>query len=182
MHTRIRLLETLLILAVAVSVIMIAAPAGAQLERDADAALKALYKSVPVAKKLGEEAKGVLVFPRIRKAGFLVGAQYGEGVLLKNGQSAGHYSMTAASYGLQAGVQEFAYAMFFMQDAALKYLDNSAGFEVGVGPSVVVMDSGKAKTLTTTTQRDDVYAFVFGQKGLMAGAGLQGSKITKTGQ
>jgi lipid-binding SYLF domain-containing protein len=87
--------------------------------------------------------------------------------------------MAAVSYGLQAGVQGFAYAMFFMTDSALSYLENSAGFEVGVGPSVVVVDAGKAKTLTTTTGRDDVYAFIFGQKGLMAGLGLQGSKITK---
>ena len=89
------------------------------------------------------------------------------------------YNMAAASYGLQAGVQGFAYAMFFMTDSALDYLENSAGFEIGVGPSIVVVDAGKAKTLTTTTGRDDVYAFVFGQKGLMAGVGLQGSKITK---
>ncbi len=69
--------------------------------------------------------------------------------------------------------------MFFMTDSALSYLENTAGFEVGVGPSIVVVDVGKAKSLTTTTGRDDVYAFVFGQKGLMAGLGLQGSKITK---
>jgi len=69
--------------------------------------------------------------------------------------------------------------MFFMKDSALTYLENSAGFEVGAGPSVVVLDAGKARTVTTTTARDDVYAFVFGQKGLMAGMGLQGSKITK---
>jgi lipid-binding SYLF domain-containing protein len=69
--------------------------------------------------------------------------------------------------------------MFFMTDAALSYLDKSEGFEVGVGPNVVVLDAGAAKTLTTTTARDDVYAFVFGQKGLMAGLGLQGSKISK---
>ena len=145
------------------------------------AALNALYRSAPAAKTLAKTAKGILVFPRIVKAGFLVGAQYGEGTLLKNGQPAGHYNIAAASYGMQAGVQGFAYAMFFMTDSALTYLENSAGFEVGAGPSVVVVDTGKAKTLTTTTAREDVYAFIFGQKGLMAGVGLQGSKITKIG-
>jgi lipid-binding SYLF domain-containing protein len=87
--------------------------------------------------------------------------------------------MVAASYGLQAGVQSFGYAMFFMTDSALNNLENSEGFEVGVGPSIVVVDAGMAKSLTTTTARDDVYAFIFGQQGLMAGLGLQGSKITK---
>jgi hypothetical protein len=72
--------------------------------------------------------------------------------------------MAAASYGLQAGVQGLAYAMFFTTDSALSYSEDRAGFEIGVGPSVVVVDAGKAKTLTTTTGRDDVYAFIFGQK------------------
>jgi lipid-binding SYLF domain-containing protein len=85
----------------------------------------------------------------------------------------------AASYGLQAGVQSFGYAMFLMTDKALQYLDKSDGWELGVGPSIVVVDLGKAKSLTTTTLKDDVYAFIFDQKGLMAGLGLQGSKITK---
>lgn len=87
--------------------------------------------------------------------------------------------MVAGSYGLQAGVQSFGYAMFFMNDAALASLDNAKGFEVGVGPSIVVLDEGMAKKATSTTLRDDVYAFVFGQRGLMAGLGLQGSKITR---
>jgi lipid-binding SYLF domain-containing protein len=86
----------------------------------------------------------------------------------------------AASYGLQAGVQAFGYALFLMNDKALEYLDKSDGWEIGVGPSIVIVDQGKAKTMTSTTLRDDVYAFIFSQKGLMAGAGIQGSKITKT--
>jgi lipid-binding SYLF domain-containing protein len=80
---------------------------------------------------------------------------------------------------LQAGAQKYGYAMFFMNDGALAQLDKTEGFEVGVGPSVVVMDEGKAKTTTTTTAKDDIYAFVFSQKGLMAGLGIQGNKITK---
>jgi lipid-binding SYLF domain-containing protein len=148
-------------------------------ELDAKAALDSLYKSTPAAKELGKAAKGILVFPRIVKAGFMVGAQYGNGTLFKRARPAGSYNIAAGSYGFQAGVQGFAYAMFFMTDDALAYLDHSGGFEVGTGPSIVVVDEGTAKTLTTTTARKDVYAFIFGQKGLMAGVGLQGSKITK---
>lgn len=182
MGRRVRVVETGLILTMVVAAVMAPRAAGAQgVHPDAMAALNALYRSAPAAKTLATTAKGILVFPRIVKAGFLVGAQYGEGTLLKNGQPAGRYNIAAASYGLQAGVQGFAYAMFFMTDAALAHLDNTAGFEIGAGPSVVVVDAGKAKTLTTTTAREDVYAFVFGQKGLMAGVGLQGSKITKVG-
>lgn len=151
----------------------------AQLNREADLALDKLYASTPVAKLLAPQAKGILVFPSVVKAGLVVGGQYGKGVLRKQGKTVGYYNIVAASYGLQAGAQEFGYAMFFMTDEALNYLDRSDGWEVGVGPSIVVVDAGVAKSLTTTTAKDDIYAFIFGQKGLMAGIGLQGSKITK---
>jgi lipid-binding SYLF domain-containing protein len=85
----------------------------------------------------------------------------------------------AGSYGLQAGVQKFGYALFLMNDNALQYLNKSDGWELGVGPSIVIVDKGKAKSLTTMTLKDDVYAFIFDQKGLMAGLGIQGSKITR---
>ena len=148
-------------------------------EADANAALKKLYESEPVARTIGEKAKAVLVFPNIVKAGFIVGAQYGEGVLLINGKLIAHYNSVAGSYGLQAGVQAFGYALFLMNDKAVQYLDKSNGWEIGVGPSIVIVDKCIAKSLTTTTLKDDVYAFIFDQKGLMAGLGLQGSKITK---
>jgi lipid-binding SYLF domain-containing protein len=119
------------------------------------------------------------VFPSIVKAGFLFGAQYGEGALREKGKTVGYYNTVAASYGLQAGVQVFGYALFFMTDSAVQYLANSGGFELGVGPSIVVLDAGAAKALTTTTAQKDMYAIFFNQKGLMAGLGLQGSKISR---
>ena len=99
--------------------------------------------------------------------------------LLKGDQAVAYYDTTGGSVGLQAGVQTYGYAMFFMNAKALQQLETADGFEVGVGPTVVVLDEGKAANLTTTTMKDDIYAFVFGQKGLMAGIGIQGNKITK---
>jgi lipid-binding SYLF domain-containing protein len=159
----------------------LAAPAFAEdtITADANAALQQLYASEPVAKMIGEKAKAVLVFPNIVKAGFIVGGQYGEGVLFRNGKFVAHYNSVAASYGLQAGVQSFGYALFLMNDKAIEYLSKSDGWELGVGPSIVIVDKGKAKSLTTMTLQDDVYAFIFDQKGLMAGLGIQGSKITR---
>jgi len=150
-----------------------------KINREVDAALKNLYDTTPTARLLGQQAKGILVFPGIVKAGFIGGAEYGKGALIKNGRIEGYYNIVAGSYGLQAGVQAFDYAMFFMTQSALNYLEDSEGFEVGVGPSVVFADMGFGKSLTTSTGQDDIYAFVFGQKGLMAGLGLQGSKITR---
>jgi lipid-binding SYLF domain-containing protein len=149
------------------------------LERDARAALQKLTATVPAAKSLSGSATAVLVFPKITKAGLGIGGQYGDGVLFKGGKVAGFYNTSGASYGLQAGAQQFGYAMFLMNDKAVSALGANEGFEVGVGPSIVVMDEGKAKTLTTTTAKDDIYAFIFSQKGLMAGLGIQGNKISR---
>ena len=151
----------------------------AQIDREVNVALSKLYETTPSARILARKAKGILVFPNVLKAGFIGGAEYGKGAMRKNGRTTGYYNVVAGSYGLQAGVQSFGYVMFFMNDAALTSLDNAKGFEVGVGPSIVVLDEGMAKKATSTTLRDDVYAFVFGQRGLMAGLGLQGSKITR---
>jgi lipid-binding SYLF domain-containing protein len=155
------------------------AASAAELTRNGKNALQDLYAGQPAARDLGKKAKAILVFPNIVKAGFMFGGQIGEGVLLKNGQPAGFYNSVAASYGFQAGVQTFGYALFFLTDEALAYINKSDGFEIGIGPSVVIVDEGVARTLTTTTVRDNIYAFIFDQKGLMAGAGVQGSKITR---
>ena len=154
------------------------ADTAAEIDRDADTALQKLYKSSPAAVKLSETAKGVLVYPDVIKAGLLVGGQYGEGALRVGGKTVGYYNTVAASYGLQAGAQSFGYALFFMTDEALDYLKSSDGWEVGIGPSLVVVDEGVAKSLTTSTAKDDIYAFIFNQEGLMAGLGIQGSKIS----
>jgi lipid-binding SYLF domain-containing protein len=151
----------------------------ADLNRDSQKVLNNLLATEPAAKALSERAAAVLVFPSVKKGGFVVGGQYGEGVLWRRGKPIGYYSTAGASYGLQAGVQVYGYALFFMTEKALKYLESSEGFEVGVGPSVVVVDSGTAKSVTSTTAQKDIYAFIFSQKGLMAGVGVQGNKITE---
>jgi len=156
----------------------IAASAG-ELTRDAQNSLKRLVDDSSKVLRLSREAKAVLVFPAIVKAGFLVGGQYGEGVLLRDGEPAGFYNTVAVSYGLQIGAQKYGYALFFMTDDAMKYLDKSDGWELGTAPSIVVLDSGASGGISTTTAQSDMYAFFFSQKGLMAGLGLQGTKITK---
>jgi lipid-binding SYLF domain-containing protein len=150
-----------------------------EISSSARAALNRLYASNPEAKTLAQKAKGILVFPSILKAGFIVGGQGGDGAMFKRGKTVGYYRSAAASYGLQAGAQKFGYALFFMTDSALSYLDKSGGWELGSGPSLVVVDEGVAKSMSTTTLTQDVYAYIFSQKGLMAGLGIQGSKITR---
>ncbi len=154
------------------------------LDNDVHTAIAKLKASVPAAAALGENAKGVLIFPNIVKAGFIIGAQYGNGALVKAKEGGGYYiddyySLAAASYGLQAGVQSFGYALILMTDAAVQHVETSSGWELGGGPSIVVVDAGMAKTISTKTADAGIYAFTFGQKGLMAGMGLQGSKVSR---
>ncbi len=154
------------------------AASASEIRQQSRQALQRLYANNAGARAMGRRAKAVLVFPEILKAGFIFGAEHGEGTLFSNGQTLGYYSTNSASYGLQAGVQTFGYALFFMRNGDLTYLRKSNGWSVGVGPSVVIVDEGMAKSMTTTTLQNGVYAFCFGQRGLMAGLGLQGSKIT----
>ncbi|MFO1475355.1 MAG: lipid-binding SYLF domain-containing protein [Verrucomicrobiota bacterium] len=151
----------------------------ANLGGEARASLKQLYSTTPAAEALGRQARAILIFPDVLKAGFMFGGETGNGVLLEHGRVTAYYNISAASYGFQAGVQTFGYAMFFMTDSALDYLRKSGGWQVGAGPSVVVVDNGMAQSMTTTTATESVYAFIFGQQGLMGGIGLEGSKITK---
>lgn len=155
------------------------AASASEIDRNASQALSTLYKNYPGAKPLADKAVGVLVFPSIVKGGFLIAGQFGDGVLRKGNKSVAYYRSLAASYGFQAGIQAFGYVLFFMDNASLQYLDASDGWEIGTGPSLVVLDTGFGKNFTTTTLQKGVYAFIFDQKGLMGGIGIQGSKITK---
>jgi lipid-binding SYLF domain-containing protein len=174
------LLVTLTVLTIFVcSTTILRAQKAAKIDKNVTEATAKLYASSPAAKKLSTVAKGILIFPSVKKAGFIVGGQYGEGALRIAGKTTGYYKTTAASFGLQAGGQKFGYAMFFMTPGALEYLKKSDGWEIGVGPSIVVVDEGVARSLTTSSAKENIYVFFFGQKGLMAGLGIQGSKITQ---
>jgi lipid-binding SYLF domain-containing protein len=124
--------------------------------------------------------RAVLVFPSILKAGFIFGGETGNGVLFgPHGHGVmGFYNLTGGSWGLQVGGQDFAYALFFMTPGSLEYLHKSDGFQVGTGPSIVVINSGAGAEADSTTITHDVYAFPYSQKGLMADLTLQGTKIS----
>ena len=155
-----------------------AASDAAEIQQDAADALRRLYAVDRRAAALGEKAVGILVFPKIVKGGFIFGAEGGKGVLTVHGHVRGYYTIGAASFGLQAGVQWFGYALFFMNEQALKYLDQSDGWSVGSDPSVVVIDKGAGASIDSTTLSHQVIAMPFNQNGLMAGLALRGSKIT----
>jgi len=152
----------------------------AQLDSRAQAALANLYQTTPGAAALGQRAVGILIFPDILEGGFVVGGSYGDGVLLEGGRPTGYYNSAAASFGFQAGVDKFGYAMFFMSPQDLEYLRKSNGWEVGVGPTVTLVDEGVAGSFSSSTARKGVYAFFFQQRGLLAGVSLKGTKISRS--
>ena len=155
------------------------AASASEIDRNVSSALTTLYKTTPGSKALADRSKGMLVFPDIVKGGFIVAGQYGDGALREHRRTIGYYRSIEASVGFQAGAQSFGYVLFFMDDASLRYLKKSQGWELGTGPTLVVLDKGFAKDFTTTTLQKGVYAFVFDQQGLMGGIGIQGSKITR---
>ncbi|EWM45126.1 putative twin-arginine translocation pathway signal 2 [Bordetella holmesii 70147] len=159
--------------------VAMAADNGQQLRAQAAQALQHLYVKVPGSAELGEKAEAVLVFPKIYKAGFVVGGEHGKGVLFKGKEVVGYYDISAMSVGLQAGAQMFSYALFFMNRTSLDYLAKSDGWALGSGPSVVLWDKSFASSVSTTTLSQDVFAVPFGGQGLMAGMGLEGSKISR---
>jgi lipid-binding SYLF domain-containing protein len=149
------------------------------LTSDSRRALQQLVAQNSAAAKANKKAVAVLVFPDVVKAGFILGAQGGKGILFVHGRPNGRYRTIAASYGLQAGVQKYGYALFFMNQKAVDWINNTRGWEIGTGPSVVIVDKGMARSFTTDTLHSGIYAFTFDQQGLMAGLGLQGSKIMR---
>jgi lipid-binding SYLF domain-containing protein len=154
------------------------ADTAAEIDAQVDQALQVL-SGQQGAKTLSEAAKGILVFPDIVKAGVGIGGSYGQGALRVGGKTAGYYDSISASIGLQLGAQAFSYALFFMSDEALEHLQNTAGWEIGVGPNVTLIDSGLAANLSTTTLKSEIYAYVFDQGGLMGGLTIDGSKISE---
>ena len=141
--------------------------------------LQRLEASEPRSVFLAKHAKAILVFPSVLKAGFVFGAETGNGVLLSQGKARGYYNLTGGSWGLQLGGEDFSYVVFFMTDSSLRYLNKSGGFAAGTGPSIVVVNKGAGAEANTTTLTHEVYACPFHEKGLRADLTLQGTKITR---
>jgi len=149
------------------------------IDDDALAALNALYSHKPKAREIAKQAEGILIFPSIAKAGFILGAEYGDGVLIQYGETTANYNIAAVSFGLQAGVQSFAYVMFMMSDKSMKHLNRGRGWELGSSPGITIIDASAMRNMSTTTLKSDVYAFTFNGKGLMGGLAFKGTKITR---
>ena len=150
-----------------------------EINGEVNEALKLFYQQVKGGKEFLNSAKGVLVIPDIVKAGLGVGGQYGEGALRIGGKTVEYYSIAAGSVGLQVGAQKMNLILVFRQDEALKKFRASSGWKAGVDASVAFVDVGAEKSLDTVKANEPIVGFVFGQKGAMAAATVEGAKFTK---
>jgi len=148
-----------------------------EINGEVNAALKLFPQQVKGGKEFLNASKGVLVIPNIVKAGLGVGGEYGEGALRIGGKTVEYYSIAAGSVGFQIGAQKMNLILVFMQDEALKKFRTSSGWKAGVDASVAFVDVGAEKSLDTANIKDPVVGFVFGQKGAMAAATVEGGEV-----
>lgn len=151
----------------------------AEIDANVDAALEALYRESAAAKKLADQSHGMLVFPKVVKAGIGIGGEYGEGKLVENGRTVDYYNIAAASIGFQLGAQVKSQILMFMTERALTEFKASEGWEAGVDGSVALVTLGAGEKIDTSTIQDPIIGFVFSNKGLMYNLTLEGSKITR---
>jgi lipid-binding SYLF domain-containing protein len=151
----------------------------AEINADVDATLERFYKEVGDGRRVAGQAKGVLVFPNVWRAGFGLGAAYGEGALRINGQTVDYYNTAAGSFGFQMGVQKKSIILLFMQDEVLDRLRHSSNWKAGVDAAVTLVQVGADGSVDTQKLNQPIVAFVIGQKGLMYNLTLEGTKFTK---
>lgn len=150
-----------------------------EIDADVDLALKEFTEKIAGSEEFLKSAKGILVLPSVYKAGFVFGAEYGEGALRVGGKTVGYYNLAAASFGFQIGAQKTSLIMMFMKDTVLEKFQKSMGFELGVDAGATLVTVGAKGSLDTTKLAEPILAFVFSQKGLMGDLSLKGAKFTK---
>ncbi len=182
MRTRIKVyLKHTLFVCFALIYMPMAANAASKEEIDinVEEALTKFSQESPAGKRLAERAVGMLVFPRVIKAGIGIGGEYGEGALLVNGQIVDYYNTASASIGFQLGAQVKSQIVMFMTEEALKNFRNSDGWEAGVDGSVALVEFGAGGEVSSNSAQSPIIGFIFSNKGLMYNLTFEGSKMTK---
>lgn len=150
-----------------------------EINASVSAALTRFYQQVGGASEYARMAKGMLVMPNVKKAGFVVGGQYGEGALRVGGKTVAYYNLAAGSVGFQIGAQAMDIIILFMTDEALRGFRASRGWEAGVDGNIALVKIGAGGSIDTATARDPIVGFVYDVKGLMADVSLKGAKFTR---
>ena len=151
-----------------------------RMEEGVSTTMTALYDSAPGAKELAAKAKGILVFPRVVDGAVILGGEHGHGALTVDGRIVGSYKVSSISLGLQAGLQSQSLVLMFMSQEALDRFTSGNGWTAGADASVAVGRVGANGRLETLAD-NGVIAFALTNGGLMAGARIDGTRISKVG-
>lgn len=151
----------------------------ASIDANVNGAMTKLYAQDPESRAMVAKARGVLVFPSIVSAGFVVGGSYGQGALLVGGRTVGYYSTTAGSVGLLAGADSKAVYILFMTDESLSKFRASNGWTAGADASVSLLKTGASANVDTQTAQQPVVGYVLTNAGLMANLAIDGTKISR---
>lgn len=158
---------------------MASAASATVIEAEVNGAVRQFYAEYPAGRELASKAAGMLVFPDIKKGGFIIGGEYGEGALRIGGRTSGYYSSASASIGFQAGIQSRSQIILFMTQRSLDKFTRSNGWEAGIDANVTVIEQGASGRTSTRIDDKPVLAYIFGESGLMAGVSLEGTKIER---
>lgn len=150
-----------------------------EIDEDVDEVLARLYRSVKGSRELLAKARGVLVFPDVKGAGFVIGAEYGRGALRVEGRTLGYFSTMGGSFGAQVGAQSRAIVYAFMTRSSLDRFKRSSGWSVGADATVALVKMGANGKIDSATAVNPIEAFVLTNAGLMAGVSLEGSKVSR---
>lgn len=156
-----------------------AAASRAEIDANVEEALTQFYAESAAGRSLAQQAAGMLVFPRVIKAGIGIGGEYGEGALIVGGRNVAYYNTASASIGFQLGAQVKSQVILFMTDEALEKFRNSDGWEAGVDGSVALIEFGAAEEISSNSVQQPIIGFIFSNKGLMYNLTFEGSKMTK---
>ncbi|HWR88707.1 MAG TPA: YSC84-related protein [Dissulfurispiraceae bacterium] len=157
----------------------VSAATAMEIDVSVDVAMERFYKQVSGAPEFAKAAKALLVMPNVKKGGFFIGGQYGEGALRVGGKTTAYYNLISGSYGITFGAQAMDIIIAFMTDEALRQFQAAEGWEIGVDGNVALIEIGAGTRLDSTTLRDPIIGFVFDVKGLMVDISLKGAKFTR---
>ena len=170
---------TVLVCLICTPVMDASALTGKEIDTSVDVSYDRFIKQVQGAAEFAQSARGLLILPNVKKVGFVIGGEYGEGALRVGGETVAYYNIVAGSFGLQIGVQSKDILIAFMDEGALKRFRAGSGWEAGVDGNIALIKVGGGRRVDTTTIKDPIVAFVFDVKGLMADLSLKGAKFTR---
>ncbi len=144
---------------------------------DSASAYSSVMRTNSQYKYLAQQARAIVIFPSVKKLGFIIGGMYGEGIIIYNNDGARSVSgaeISSASIGLQIGYEDNYLVIFVMNDDVIEKMRKSQITLSGDATAVAGNYSADSGALDVLNQ--DMYVFT-NKGGLFAGVSLGGSVL-----